>query len=199
MTPRPAVAEPLDPSLFGRGEALRGLSIASRARRLKLLPIAATAALVAALLATLAWSPRPRLVWNASASAPPGLYLIGRGDSAAPGDMVIAWPPEAARRLGAERRYVPINVPLVKRVAAASGDRVCAAGKAIFVNGRLEALRQDRDPAGRPMPGWAGCVTVPAGDLFLLTPDTPLAFDGRYFGITARDRIVGGASLLWSR
>ena len=56
--------------------------------------------------------------------------------------MVIAWAPAEARRLGAERHYLPSNVPLVKRVAAVAGDRVCAAGEAVFVNGRLATLRR---------------------------------------------------------
>nr|WP_312051855.1 hypothetical protein [Brevundimonas diminuta] len=49
--------------------------------------------------------PAPRLVWNASASAPVGLWRI---DPRAPfrvGDMVLASPPASVRRLAAERRY----------------------------------------------------------------------------------------------
>jgi type IV secretory pathway protease TraF len=113
--------------------------------------------------------------------------------------MVIAWPPAEARRVGADRHYLPSNVPLVKRVAAAAGDRVCAVGEAVSVNGRLETLRLARDPAGRPMPWWTGCEDLAAGDLFLLTPGTANAFDGRYFGITRGHQIVGRARLLWTR
>jgi type IV secretory pathway protease TraF len=112
---------------------------------------------------------------------------------------VIAWPPGPARALGAERGYLPINVPLVKRVAAAQGDRVCAAGEALWVNGRLEALRRSADGSGRPLPWWTGCVDLQNGQFLLLMPGSAGSFDGRYFGLTERRDLVGTARLLWAR
>jgi conjugative transfer signal peptidase TraF len=186
-----------DLPLFRWGEELRRRPLAQRADRRRMFAAAAAAAAIAALTATLFWPPRPLLLWNASASSPIGLYLLQSSIGVRPGDMVVAWPPEEARALGAERRYFPYNVPLVKQVAAAAGDRVCAVGEAIFVNGRLETLRRTADPSGRQMPWWTGCDTIPQGDLFLLTPGVPNAFDGRYFGMTASDLILGRARLIW--
>jgi conjugative transfer signal peptidase TraF len=183
--------------LFRWGEELRRHRRAKRSRRLQAFAAAAAAASATAAVGTLLWPPRPFLLWNATASSPVGLYLIGRAEGAGVGDRVAAWPPDEARELGAERHYLPRNVPLVKRVAATAGDRVCAIGEAIFVNGRLETLRSERDPSGRPMPWWTGCEVLGAGDLFLLTPDVPQAFDGRYFGISRRHQIVGHARLIW--
>lgn len=186
-----------DLPLFRWGEELRrGRSLRQANRRL-VASVAVTGAFVTMLLATLLWPPRPWLVWNASPSSQTGLYLVQASGPAAVDDMVIAWPPDDARRLGAERHYVPANVPLVKRVGAVAGDRVCAAGEAIFINGRLVALRRGHDPSGRPMPWWTGCELVREGELFLLTPDADLAFDGRYFGITGPSQIVGTARLIW--
>jgi conjugative transfer signal peptidase TraF len=153
----------------------------------------------AALLATLLWRPSARLVWNASASSPLGLYRIGPADGIRRGDMAIAGPPAAARALGAERRYLPRNVPLVKRVAAAASDRVCARGAAIFVNGRRVAARRRADPSGRALPWWTGCESLRGGDLLLLSVNAPQAFDGRYFGISRRALILGRARLIWPR
>lgn len=185
--------------LFRWGEELRRNRRARRTSWLRMLAVAGAAAVTTAVVATLLWPPRPFLLWNASASSPIGLYYVGPPAGAAPGDMVIAWPPEAARELGAQRRYLPRNVPLVKRVAAAEGDRVCAIGEAVYVNGRLETLRRWSDPSGRPMPWWTECEELSGGDLFLLTPEVGEAFDGRYFGITRRQQIVGLARLIWSR
>ncbi len=154
---------------------------------------------IAALAATLVRPPSPLLVWNASASSPIGLYRIGSTRDIEPGDMILAWPPDEARVLGAERHYLPADVPLVKQVSAAAGDTVCAFGEAIFVNGRRTAVRRRADPEGRAMPWWSGCERLRAGDLLLLSPDVPLAFDGRYFGISRSEQIVGRARLLWSR
>jgi conjugative transfer signal peptidase TraF len=193
------VPDPRDLNLFQWGEEIRRRRLAKRASRLRIFATAVVAIGMTALAATLIWPPRPLLVWNASESSPPGLYLVAPPGDVEPGDMVIAWAPAEARRLGAGRHYLPSNVPLVKRVAAVAGDRVCAAGEAVFVNGRLEALRRERDGAGRPMPWWNGCQVVRGGDLFLLTPSVPDSFDGRYFGITRASDVVGSARLIWAR
>jgi len=93
--------------------------------------------------------------------------------------MVVAWPPKAVRTLAATRHYIPLNVPLVKRVAAAPGDRVCARGTLIRVNGHAVVRRLARDGAGRAMPWWNGCRTLGEDALFLLMTDSPASFDGR--------------------
>lgn len=166
-------------------------------RRAALLALAAVPAV--ALVATLIWRPTPLLVWNASASSPVGLYRVSSAAAVRSGEMVLAWPPEEARALGAARHYLPGNVPLVKRVAAAAGDRVCAAAEAVRVNGRRAAVRRAADPSGRPMPWWHGCEQLRGGDLLLLSEGMPLAFDGRYFGVSRSDLILGRASLVWPR
>lgn len=148
---------------------------------------------------TLIWPPRPFLLWNASPSSPVGLYALAFSDRIHVGDTVVAWAPAPARRLASARHYLPANVPLVKRVAAAAGDRVCAKRKTIYVNGRAAALRRVRDPSGRPLPWWSGCRVLRHGELFLLSPGAPEAFDGRYFGVTRSGEIVGKARLLWPR
>ena len=148
------------------------------------------------LIGTLLLPVRPFLVWNASPSSTVGLYEIVPGPGSLPGQTVVAWPPPAARRLAANRKYLPAKVPLVKGVAAVSGAVVCASGKAIFVNGRLAALRRSHDPSGRPMPWWSGCERLGKGDVFLLSTDSA-AFDGRYFGVTRAGEIVGRAKLVW--
>ena len=99
--------------------------------------------------------------------------------------------------MAAERQYLPSGVPLVKQVAAVDGDRVCALGEAIFINGRLVASRYLRDPAGRDLPVWTGCADLGAGEVFVLNPASRQAFDGRYFGITRADEIIGKARLIW--
>lgn len=164
-------------------------------RRVKLLALSALAA--APVAASLVWTVPTLFVWNASASVPVGLYSISRNSAVRSGDMVVVWIPGNERSLAASRRYVPANVPLVKRVAAAQGDRLCASGPDIRINGRLVATRLKRDPSGRPMPWWTGCPALGPGDVFLLT-DSRLSFDGRYFGVTRKKDIVGRAQLLWA-
>lgn len=172
---------------------------AARARRRKLRRRGAAIGLgIAALAATIALPPRPRLVWNASASAPIGLYAVGDAEWVRVGDMVIARVPASVRMLGARRHYIPANVPLVKRVAAVPGDQVCALGHDLFVNGRWIGERLTVDGQGRPMPWWSGCVMLQGGAVLLLM-DSPASFDGRYFGPTQASDVIGKARLLWTR
>lgn len=183
------------PPLFAWLEARR----AARARRLRLRRRAALlGAGIACLGLTIALPPLPRLVWNASASAPVGLYGVSPGAPLARGDMVVAWPPAQARELAASRRYLPRNVPLVKRVAGIDGDTVCARGRTVTVNGTPVAARRAADAAGRPLPGWQGCVRLRAGMVFLLMT-APDSFDGRYFGPTVAPQVIGKAAPLWLR
>src|SRR3546814_9884001 len=67
--------------------------------------------------------PAPWLVWTASASAPIGLYRVFPGNPAS-GDLGLVRPPDSARQLAADRGYLPLDVPLVKRVAALAGDTI---------------------------------------------------------------------------
>lgn len=151
------------------------------------------------LVGTIILPPAPRLIWNASASAPVGLYVVHPGAHVATGDIVIAKLPLTMRKLAADRRYLPASVPLVKQVVAGPGDIVCASATRIFVNGRWLVSRRPADVAGRPMPWWTGCHILHDRQYFLAMPSVPTSFDGRYFGITQASDIVGRAYLMWAR
>lgn len=180
------------------GEELRRI-IAGRRRRRRHLVLATLIGCAAVpVTASIVCDPPVLLVWNASASAPIGLYRMRAGEPIRRGDMVVAWTPEPARTLAARRHYLPANVPLVKRVTAASGDLVCAVGKTISINGKPVAVRLGSDGAGRPMPWWSGCRELQRHEYFLLM-DSALSFDGRYFGVTRSSDVVGRAEQLWTR
>lgn len=151
------------------------------------------------MIATLIVETGPLLVWNGSASSRRGLYLLSPGSPPGRGDMAVAWAPPTARRLAAERHYLPANVPLVKQVAAASGDRVCAIGDRILINGRVAAARRSSDHSGRALPRWVGCKVLRGRQTLLLGTAGPASFDGRYFGISMSSDLIGKARLLWSR
>jgi conjugative transfer signal peptidase TraF len=154
---------------------------------------------IAAVVATSIDHPRPRLVWNASASAPVGLYAVTAITTPRRGDMVIAWPPSGMRDLAARRHYLPRGVPLVKRIVAVPGDRICAVGDAISIDGRMVAIRRSYDAERRPMPWWTGCITLHRGTVFLLMMGVAGSFDGRYFGPTGSHDLVGKATPFWAR
>ena len=153
---------------------------------------------IGALLGTIADPPKVRLLWNASFSAPIGLYLIKPGEPLEVGDMVAAQAPDSARQLAARRGYLPSGVPLVKRVVATRGTQVCALRERILVDGRTVAHRRTRDARGRAMPWWSGCRWLKPGE-FLLLNRAAASFDSRYFGPVDRSAILGKAGLIWPR
>lgn len=174
-----------------------------RAAHVRHLRLRRRAALIGAGIAclglTIVLPPVPRLVWNASASAPIGLYAVSPGAALKRGDMVIALPPAEARQLAARRHYLPSNVPLVKRVAGIAGDRICAVDRVVTLNGRPVAIRRAADAEGRDLPAWRGCIPLGPGMQFLLMTETPNSFDGRYFGPTLAQDVIGKATPLWLR
>lgn len=192
------MAEGRDVSGTDVADQLRRIIARRRQRRRRLALAGLIGCAIVPLAASIFWNPPMLLVWNASASAPIGLYRVHDDGPVRRGDMVVAWIPEPARSLAASRHYLPANVPLVKRVAAVAGDRICAAGSNVSINGRQVATRQKSDAAGRPMPWWNDCRRLDQGK-YLLLMDRAGSFDGRYFGVTQRKELIGRAVLLWSK
>jgi conjugative transfer signal peptidase TraF len=147
-------------------------------------------------------TPSPRrafFVWNATASAPVGLYRVTHGRALSRGDLVLALPTPPLAAFADARGYLPRGVPLVKRIAAVAGDDVCARGNAVFIDGRLAAARLAADLEGRPLPAWSGCRTLRSGEVFLLMAKVRSSFDGRYFGPTQVSQIIGKLDPVWTR
>jgi conjugative transfer signal peptidase TraF len=151
---------------------------------------------LAALVAPAVLRPPTALLWNATASAPVGLYWVHEGRSLAVGDWVAARAPEDLRTTFAERRYLPAGVPLVKRIAAVAAQRVCRLGAPVTIDQRAVARALTDDRMGRPLPSWRGCRKLQRGEVFLLNPD-PDSLDGRYFGPISARNVVGRLTPLW--
>ncbi|NGM47776.1 S26 family signal peptidase [Rhodobacter sp. SGA-6-6] len=164
-------------------------------RRLTLAVMLAGALLIAAPDVT---SHAPRLVWNASASAPVGLYAATPITSLEVGDLVAVTPPDDLAIFLAERGYLPRGVPLIKRVLALPGTEVCRSGTTILAHGRAWGEAQARDRLGRDLPRWQGCRGIAARELFLMNWDAPDSLDGRYFGPLPITSITARLSPIWT-
>lgn len=141
--------------------------------------------------------PAPRLVYNPTASAPVGFYVVTPATHLKRGELVVSRLPPGAATLADRRRYVPASVPVVKTIAAGRGARVCRHGRGVTVSGRLIAVARERDTVGRALPIWSGCHSLAADQVLLLGGRTD-SFDGRYFGPTDAALILGRARPLWT-
>jgi conjugative transfer signal peptidase TraF len=151
-----------------------------------------------ALISTLAMKHDPLLIWNASASAPIGLYAVQPPGKLGVTDLVVARPPESLTSWLAERGYLPKGATLIKRVAGLPGQKICRDGFALTIDGIPMAEALERDHAGRPLPQWRGCFVLHPGEIFLLNWDAPASLDGRYFGALPVSAVIGRAAPLWT-
>ncbi|HEV2899541.1 MAG TPA: conjugative transfer signal peptidase TraF [Pseudaminobacter sp.] len=172
--------------------------IGSRLRRIRARRTIAVAAIGLGLIGFTAFvKPSPWLIWNASASAPVGLYRVGF-TAPARGDLVLVRPPESVADLAENRGYLPRNVPLVKRLAALPGEHVCAFKDGIIIGGEIVARRLETDRQHRPLPRWNECRKLGRGEVFLLGDDAPASFDSRYFGPVPVANVIGRLVPLWT-
>ncbi len=137
----------------------------------------------------------PRLVWNASASVPPGLYRIRSGPVHRGDAVLIRLPPRIAD-LADRRGYLPKSAYLIKFVIGIAGDRVCRFGDRVLVNGAFRARAFARDRQHRHLPLWHGCYRLASSQVFVLAED-PDSFDGRYFGPLSHRHIIGRGVRIW--
>ena len=140
----------------------------------------------------------PKLIWNASASAPVGLYTVRPATDLGVTDIVAVEAGEPLASFLKEREYLPRGVPLMKRIAALPGQTVCRIGRNVSVDtiAMGEALARDR--RGRELPVWQGCRTLGTSEIFVMNWDVPDSFDGRYFGPIPKASVVGHALPLWT-
>ena len=156
------------------------------------LPIIATLGVAALALPVAAGS--AQFVWNATASAPAGLYRIDR-ERWRLGDRVAVLPADTLAAELDRRGVLPRGKLLIKRVVAVGGDSVCRRDGTVLVNDEILAQAKSNDSTGEPLPSWQGCTSLNEGQVFLLG-DTAGSYDGRYFGVTRASEIIGRAELL---
>lgn len=164
----------------------------------RLMMLAATIGVAAALIATIARERRPLYIWNASASVPIGLYRLRQADQFQVTELVAVQPPEPLATFLDLNGYLPVGVPMLKRVLALPRQTVCRTGLTISVDDVGVGEAKDHDRRGRPLPKWQGCRVVGDGELFLMNWQSEDSLDGRYFGFLPASTVIGRALPVWT-
>jgi len=162
-----------------------------------------TASLLALVWASLT-SPAARVIYNASDSVPMGWYRVTPLDAASAaqpdaipvGSIVLTRLPASAAMLADQRGYLPLQVPLLKRVGAVAPQHVCVIGNIVRIDGVSVTTVLPADAQGRSLPAWQACRHLVDGELFLLSDTNPASFDSRYFGPVSREDVLGIAQRL---
>ncbi len=144
----------------------------------------------------ISFPPKPKLLYNPSASAPIGWYKLESKSPLKIGDQVAAYAPDWARKLADERRYLPYEYPMIKTIWASSGTQICTKNNLVSVPNYPVITSLPQDSLGRNMPKLSGCFTLKADEYFLVSPDVQAGFDSRYFGAVRRENILGRVDFL---
>lgn len=169
----------------------------------RMLSLAAVAGAAALFLA--AWASGYSIALNRTASMPRGLYLVGPVETLQHGSIVAACiPAESDVATYRARGYLPDSprcaaglAPVLKPIAAMSGDSVALDERGLWVNGEMLPNSRvfDTDSQGQPIRhlpiGWTKVLTT--GELFLLANHIERSLDSRYYGTVARDKLLGKA------
>lgn len=136
---------------------------------------------------------------NTTTSFPRGVYWL-EDSPAAVGELVLACPPDnAVSAIGFQRGYLGPGFcrgdfgPVLKRLAAKSGDAIEVSEQAVYINHRPypnSGLRR-QDKFGRPLPFVPGTFSVPDEQIFLLSDFSAASFDSRYFGLVNANQVMG--------
>jgi conjugative transfer signal peptidase TraF len=159
--------------------------------------ILTTLAATALLLSTIGGAP-PRYLWNASHSVPIGLYRLLPVSKLTVTELVAVQPPDLLAAFLDLNGYLPIGLPMLKRVLALPGQTVCRSGLAIAVDGVEVGQARERDGRGRPLPVWHGCCAIADGDVFVMNWQSADSLDSRYFGPLPASAVIGKAIPIWT-
>jgi conjugative transfer signal peptidase TraF len=140
----------------------------------------------------------PSYIWNASESVPVGLYRLQPVLRWSVTELVAIKPPEPLGTFLDLNGYLPIGVPMLKRILALPGQTVCRTGLAITVDDIEIGHARERDGRGRPLPVWQGCRLLLTGEIFVMNWQSPDSFDGRYFGPIPASAVIGQAIPVWT-
>jgi conjugative transfer signal peptidase TraF len=160
--------------------------------------LATTIAAAVLLLSTIR-DTQPSYIWNASASVPIGLYRLQPAEHLALTELVALQPPEPLASFLDLNGYLPLGLPMLKRVLALPGQTVCRTGLTVSVDNIEMGQARERDGRGRPLPAWQGCLAVAAGEVFVMNWQSEDSLDGRYFALLPASAIIGQALPVWTR
>ncbi|WPG41666.1 S26 family signal peptidase (plasmid) [Variovorax sp. EBFNA2] len=142
-----------------------------------------------------------RIVYNPSDSVPRGWYVVEEIEDAGSlhvGSIVLARLPSDVAQFAAQRGYLPVGVPILKRIGAVASQSVCIRARLLYIDGTAVACARSHDGAYRPLRPWLQCRFLAAGEVFLLSTTNPTSFDSRYFGPIPASTVFGVARPLWT-
>src|SRR5258707_4878968 len=132
-----------------------------------------TAFVATGLLLSTVGGTTPHYIWNASNSVPIGLYHVQAATRLTVTELVAVRPPDLLAAFLDLNGYLPIGVPMLKRVLALPGQAVCRNGLTIAVDGVDVGEAHERDGRGRLLQSCMGARVSVEGDVLSLNCQPP--------------------------
>jgi conjugative transfer signal peptidase TraF len=127
---------------------------------------------------------------NITPSEPVGIYRRAAGGAERGILVLMNQPRDSASSIFG--RYLPANIPLIKRIAAMPGDVVNASARGVRINGILwpDSAPLTHDQEGRSLQPYPfGTYRVAAGQLWVMS-NHPRGLDSRYFGPVTESSVI---------
>src|SRR6185312_10820326 len=99
--------------------------------------------------------PTPRLIYNASDSVPVGWYRVESTEALRVGGIILARLPATPAAFAARRGYLPMRIPLLKRIGAMAPQVVCVRDSIVRIDSIPVAVTLSVDGSGRPLTAWS--------------------------------------------
>ncbi len=158
----------------------------------------AVSGVVLVALAALSIPAAPVMLLNWSASEPAGIY-VRVDETVAPGQLIAFRTPASAFPYADQEMAYLHSRPILKTIAAGTGDAVCTRGGQLRINGRFMAGIAGKDRQRRALPRWVDCRILAADEVFVFSDRTPNSFDSRYYGPIRRSAVLGVYRPLFGR
>ena len=140
----------------------------------------------------------PHYIWNASRSVPIGLYRLRPVTKLTVTELVAVQPPDLLATFLDLNGYLPIGVPMLKRVLALPGQTVCRNGLIISVDG-IDVGRH-ASATGKAVRFRSGtdAASLLMAMSFVMNWQSADSLDGRYLGPLPVTAVIGRAVPVWT-
>ena len=122
-------------------------------------------------------------------SMPEGWYFTYPTDELQKGDNVVFIPNKQTEDYILSRKWLPRNIPLLKKIVGIPGDYLCIKEGATYINEKWVAKIYSQDSNGDALPVFKYCANIPKDQYFMQGIGNPHSFDSRYYGLVRKDQI----------
>jgi type IV secretory pathway protease TraF len=136
----------------------------------------------------------PLCIWNASNSAPKGLYRLQPEIALSVTELMAAQPADVLATFLDLDGYLPIGVPMVKRVVALPGQTICR--NDLSMASRLGRRTNATGEGVRSSLAWM--LIIADGDVFVMNWQPVGSLDSRYLGSLLASAVIGRAVSAWT-